>query len=76
MNVLSPDFDLTTSIATDPQGQVLKAVKDALEGMKTVLRKDMDAGLTVEDYKLANNLHIACQKGQELVEQFWSQPRK
>lgn len=76
MNVLSIDFDLAANIANDPQGAVLREVKDALEGMKSVLRKDMDAGLPVEEYKLADNLHVACQKGQELVEQFWSQPRK
>lgn len=76
MNPLSSDFDPAQSIANDPQGHNLRATKDALEDIKSALRKQIDKGLANEDFRLADNLHKACCKGQELVEQFWSKPAK
>ena len=76
MNVLAEDFDVSEALAKDPDGHALRAVKDRLESMKSELKKQMDKGLTNDEFAVANNLHKACQTAQDLVEQFWSQPRK
>lgn len=76
MNVTSEDFDVSATLADDPGGHALRAVKDRIETAKTALRKTMDKGLPGDQFTVASNLHKACQTAQDLVEQFWSQPRK
>ena len=76
MNVLAEDFDVSEALVKDPDGHALRAVKDQLETMKSGLKKQMDKGLAQNEFTVANNLHKACQTAQDLVEQFWSQPRK
>lgn len=76
MNVLDENFDLAEALGNDPSGHALRAVKDRLETMKAGLKRQMDKGLAKDEFTVANNLHKACQAGQDLVEQFWSKPRK
>jgi type III secretion system YseE family protein len=72
MNVLDENFDLVGSLAADHNGTVLKAVKDALENAKSSLKKQMDKGMSNDDFKVANALQVACQSAQTLVEQLWA----
>ena len=76
MSIYAEDFDLNAALQSDPDGHVLREVKDALETAKADLKKTMDKGLSPDEFKVANNLHMACQTARDLVEQFWSQPRK
>lgn len=76
MNVLAEEFNVSEALAGDADGHVLRAVKDQLETMKSGLKKEMDKGLANKEFTLANNLHKSCQTAQDLVEQFWSQPRR
>ena len=76
MNVTAEDFDVNAALANDPSGHALRAVKDRIEDTKSALKKTMDKGLAADQFTVASNLHKACQTAQDLVEQFWSQPRK
>jgi hypothetical protein len=76
MDVLREDFDVVEALKNDKDGRALRAVKDSLAGSQAKLRKTMDKGLSHKDFNVANNLHKAYSTGQDLVEQFWSQPRK
>lgn len=76
MNVTAEDFDVSEALAKDKDGHALRAVKDRLEEMKSGLKKSMDKGMPADEFTVANNLHKSCQTAQDLVEQFWSQPRK
>lgn len=76
MNVLDEQFDVSEALANDPNGSALRAVKDQLETMKSGLKRRKDKGLANDEFTVANNLHKACQAGQDIVEQFWSKPRQ
>jgi hypothetical protein len=76
MDIYAEDFDIGAALAADPDGHALRAVKNALETTKSGLKKTMDKGLAQAEFTVANNLHSACQTAHDLVEQFWSQPRK
>ena len=76
MNVHAEDFDVSAALVADPDGHVLREIKNTLESTKSNLKKTMDKGLTPAEFSVANNLHKACQTARDLVEQFWSQPRK
>ncbi len=75
MNVLDETFDVTEALTNDPNGYALRAVKDELENMKSSLKKQMDKGLSNDEFKLASNLQVACQTAQDLAEKFWSKPK-
>jgi type III secretion system YseE family protein len=75
MSMYAEDFDVSAALKTDPNGHVLREIKNALESAKSNLKKSMDKGLSPDKYTVANNLHKACQTARDLVEQFWSQPR-
>ena len=76
MNIHTEDFDVSAALAADPDGHALRGIKDALESARANLKKTMDKGLSPVEFTVANNLHTACQTARDLVEQFWSQPRK
>ena len=76
MSIYAEDFDLGAALRSDPQGNVLREVKDALESAKAKLKKTIDKGLAPDEFAVASDLHKACQTARDLVEQFWSQPRK
>jgi hypothetical protein len=76
LDLNAQDFDVSAALAHDPDGHALRAVKDRLETMKVSLKRTMDKGLPAHNFSVANNLHKACQTAQDLVKQFWSQPRK
>lgn len=75
MNVLHEDFDPARALAEDKEGVMLRAVKDALEQGRAGLRRRMDAGLPPEQFTLASNLQGAIQQAQDIVDQYWAQPR-
>jgi hypothetical protein len=75
MNVLAEDFDVAEALKNDKDGHTLRAVRDALSVVQARLRREMDKGLPQKDFVVASDLHKACMAGQDLVEQFWSQPR-
>jgi hypothetical protein len=76
MNVFDKDFDVAAALKNDQDGQNLRAVRDALSFVQARLRREMDKGLPQKDFVVVSDLHKACIAGQDLVEQFWSQPRK
>ncbi len=76
MNVLAEDFDVSAALGKDPDGHALREVKNTLEAAKANLKKTIDRGLSPAEFGVANNLHKSCQTALDLVEQFWSQPRK
>ena len=76
MSIYAEDFDVGAALKADPDGHVLREIKNALESAKSNLKKTMDKGLSPDGFTMANNLHKACQTARDLVEQFWSQPRK
>ena len=76
MNVLAEDFNVSEALVKDPSGNNLRAMKDQLEVIRSRIKRQMDKGLTQDEFTVANNLHNACQVAQDVVEQFWSQPRK
>ncbi|MDR2892613.1 MAG: hypothetical protein LBV80_05965 [Deltaproteobacteria bacterium] len=76
LDVNAQDFDVSAALARDPDGYALRTIKDRLETMKSGLKRTMDKGLPADQFSVANNLHKSCQTAQDLVEQFWSQPRK
>lgn len=76
MNVLHEDFNVAQALADSKDGAVLKSIKETLEETRTELRKDIDKGLPPEEFKVANNLQQACQAAQDIVEQFWAQPKR
>ncbi len=75
MNVYAEDFDLKAALGDDPDGMVLKAVREALDEGRRKVRRNMDQGLSPAEYALADNLHKAYQSAHALVEQYWSQPK-
>lgn len=76
MSIHAEDFDVAAALVADPGGRALRGIKDALEATGAGLRKTMDRGLSPDEFTVANNLHKACQTARDLVEQFWSQPRR
>ncbi len=76
MNVLHEDFDPALALTNDPGGTVLREIKDALERERAKLRREIDKGLPPDQFTVANNLQQACQQAQDIVDQFWAQPRK
>ncbi len=76
MNVLQEDFDPALALANDPDGAILREIKDVLEKERTTIRRRMDDGLPPDLFEVANNLQQACQQAQDIVDQFWAQPRK
>ena len=76
MNVLHKDFDPALALVNDTDGVVLRGIKDVLEQTRTDLRRKMDAGLTPDEFAVASNLQQACQLAQDIVDQYWAQPRR
>jgi hypothetical protein len=75
MNVFAEDFDVALALKNDKNGKALSAVRDALADLQARLRQEMNKGLSQKDFVVVSDLHKACMVGQDLVEQYWSQPR-
>jgi hypothetical protein len=76
MNVLDEKFEVTEALKSDKGGANLRALKDALTAIQTKLRRAMDKGLPGRDFTVASNLHKSCMTAQNVLEQFWAQPKK
>ncbi|MDR2161739.1 MAG: hypothetical protein LBO77_06345 [Desulfovibrio sp.] len=76
MDIMAEKFDLAAALKADEDGSTLRSLKDSLAALQARLRRTMDKGLPQKDFDVANNLHRACIISQDLLEQFWSQPRK
>ncbi|MDR2162282.1 MAG: hypothetical protein LBO77_09125 [Desulfovibrio sp.] len=76
MDIMAENFDLAAALKADEDGATLRSLKDALTTLQTRLRRTMDKGLSQKDFNVASNLQRACMISQDLLEQFWSQPRK
>ncbi len=58
-------FDI---VGNDPSGQVFKTVKDELFTMDLRIKKAMDAGLTVDEMKKAQQVRAATMTALSVVE--------
>lgn len=76
MNVLHEEFDPASALTNDKNGAVLREIKDVLENTRSGIRREIDRGLPPDEFVVANNLQQACQQAQDIVDQFWAQPRK
>lgn len=76
MNVLHEEFDPASALTNDKNGAVLREIKDVLENTRAKFRREIDRGLPPDEFVMANNLQQACQQAQDIVDQFWAQPRK
>ena len=75
MNVLNEDYNIGELLKKSKDGMELKAIKDELEKVRVTLRRMADKGLPPNEFQVASNLQSACQAAQDIVEQFWAQPR-